>query len=386
MPISAAEAAEAKETLATSTNAVELFEAMKKLMVVAAGDDTVTKLVSITLANNERKAANGGAETSASRPNWDLFLTKKTKQLAMIPKLNIENWHVWLVNFKSVLSSNNEVYTHLFEEDGEPYPYIPELDAELVSTIRTVCDLTGSKNVSHILDRDTSLKGRKLFQTLKTALTKDDDVLIGQLDGALNRIKLVNNDVDALIHNVNEVAHRASLIGAAFTEREKLLTLRRCTEYTQAFGNSWETLESTGRAKDYDHVCNILRKKAHYLKHEPYSRQPRQAALAASASQNRGERRGGDSSQVLNREKWLQGKVDPDDPDAPPKCYNCHEVGHIAAVCPRKNNDKASRGGKANRGKSHPQAKAAQAPQESGEEDEENNPITAQASLAHASS
>lgn len=272
--ISAAAAAEANKTLNESTIVLDVFEALKALMTVDARDETVTSLVAVIVDANIRKA-NGTSNVNhnphnaiSSRPEWENFLDKKLDQLSMTPKLDTENWHMWRANFQSILSSNSLVASHLFGE-SEPQPYLPELDAELACIIRVMCVLSGPKSVFHILDKEEGMKGRALFKHLQASLTKHDGVLIGQLDMALMHIRMTGNNVSKLIHDVRTLSHKASLLGAPFTERQKLYALRHCTEYTEAYGQTWRMLRVLDKDTDFDHVCLLLGQRAYHLDNAP---------------------------------------------------------------------------------------------------------------------
>lgn len=331
---------EQSRRLESSMNIAEIYGILKSTMGENPDLDLVERMAEKTFEANAKRheALAIASKQPATVTKSDIIPSSKRKQLSGLPKLDKTNWHAWLRDVKAVTTGLKDVNTILFSDEEPDYnETLEEIDQELVAILRGMCDTTSSSNIRHIIDaKEGWTSGRELFKHLRQHLTKSDKVTASRLANALQNVKMYSGDIDKVINYVNEASRKASLVGIFFNDREKITALRHCSAHSQLYVDAWRMIDMTGINEDYEAVVTTLSNEWFNTRSNPYTREPRAAALAAEgveADANRAQV----SSSISPEEREARrrrGKRDPANPNEPPKCYECKEEGHIARDCP----------------------------------------------------
>ncbi|CAO1612677.1 unnamed protein product [Jaminaea pallidilutea] len=308
-----------------ATNILEVFKILKETLP----DETTETLTSLAKGQLEMnlKMAQGPDQQAAGAVKTIDIPRDVIKAIETMPKLKVDNWHAWNIDFEAALCAVPLARRIVFEDvDPDHESYDEVLDSRLVNIIRSSAERESSKNVRHIIDVRKWSGGRELYAHIKHELTKKDKLMASQIHMELTRVRLVSNDIEKAIYNINDIASRGIQVGVTVVDGQKISALATCSAYSQSYKGVWETLESTGRANDWDEVVTALLTRQDRLQHEPHSREPRQAALSTTST-NIVEGNQGKSAYRI-------GKRDPRNPGEPPKCFNCKQPYHISADCP----------------------------------------------------
>ncbi|KAJ1597706.1 hypothetical protein NDA14_001675 [Ustilago hordei] len=209
-----------------------------------------------------------------------------SSSIAHIKKLSDSNWHTWEPTFIDCLQRVHNAKEILY---GTVVPgseeYDEDLDKALVGLIHACCDNSPDSRIDTYtvrgVDEEVQL-GSTLYAKLKKALT-------------------LNN--------------------ARFVEDLKKSTLYRCTAQDWFYANTIDALKMARPDCKYDEAYHTLAKKQQ--DGEITGRIRGAARVATSAEQGSANQAG----------QGPRGRCDPRNPLAPPKCYACGELNHIARNC-----------------------------------------------------
>ncbi|CAO1617156.1 unnamed protein product [Parajaminaea phylloscopi] len=218
---------------------------------------------------------------SPTPPRRKEFTRDVLKQFESMPKLNRENWHSWLNDFTATIEAIDDAYELIFGEAGPGHPsYDESLDHRLKGLLRAVCDRTSTKNVRWILDKKKHWSGgRELFIELRDTLTKQDGIVRGGLYMELSQVQLpADNDIEKVVHQMQEIRTRASLVGADITDSNLVTHITKLTFHHSIYRTIWESLIVQGKADDWEHVKIAMLTKWRFSQLSPFSRQPRPVA------------------------------------------------------------------------------------------------------------
>lgn len=247
------------------------------------------------------------------------------RQVEHMPKLTMRNWHSWLIDLKYAVSSSQIISDILFGDVDNSHPrYNAALDKALVSLLRLASDRTGSNNISMYIDHRQDWGAREMLEYLRVELTKADEVAKSQVLMDLSRLRVIDHDIEKLIHDIHEIRHRGSLVGQEVSKAQVVVQLTNITKFS-TYKSVWENLETNGQAHDYDKIVSALL--ARWQSYKQANLQRDRAALSSTASRGNAT----DKSRLTRQEAYWVGKKNGDKPAA---CYNCGLTGHIARACP----------------------------------------------------
>lgn len=269
-------------------------------------------------------------------------------QLNSMPKLNRNNFHTWVVDVDSFMeavpAARNILFGFVVEGDEG---YDAAIDARLVGTIRGICDRESTNNVCYIIDSERFTSGATLLQRLEEELTRNDSVIAANILRDLNKVTMYNNDVDAVIREIDALATRGWQVNEVITDKQKVVALDKATGTSAAYWETWSTLElDQGKSADWFTVCNALRARRKRLNDVKFQRGPRGIALAANEQRPEPKAptkktiaaspsKPGPSPPLARSQAYWIGKRDPNNPDRPAACWTCGETGHIQRQCPQ---------------------------------------------------
>lgn len=258
------------------------------------------------------------------------------RQIERIPKLSRSNWHGWCIDVKSILRPYPVLLKHLvgLVDPSDP-DYNVTVDHSLVGLIRASAEHTSSENVRYILDSRPDWTGSALFRALRTELTKDDKVKASQVLMDLTRLRVIDNDIERLIIEMDEVGRRATLLGKNITDEQRVTQLANVSRYGP-FASTWEQLDTMGVADQYENVVSALLARAHGLKMSALAKERRSAALAATSTTGNSasfvaSNNSNNSVRTEHTPKYWLGKAGK---DGKAHCYGCGQEGHIRKNCP----------------------------------------------------
>lgn len=287
-------------------------------------DEIILRMAEIHINTNSSSREDSEPSSSTTRPT-EIIPRDVQEQLKNIIKLDNVNWHSWIIDFRTCIECIPNIGSSFFKADFNPDPAV---DKRLVGVIRSVCDRTTSRNIRYLIDTRQDWTSKELFDFLKEKLTDSDRLYRGQVLHELSRTQLINNDVERLVHDINNVVLKGSQVGLTITSNERLQQLRTCTTNSALFGKVWDTMRHTGQHDDYDKVVAALRLEYLEYKSSPYKRESTKAALSTDS------RRNGSADPASDSPYWF-GRRSKDNPDEPAKCYNCGNTGHISRKCPK---------------------------------------------------
>ncbi|CAO1615656.1 unnamed protein product [Parajaminaea phylloscopi] len=333
--VSAVGTTQGNPNVSTSTSYAELIEIYKVLYPDSPRAE-VLEMAKVQLeANNLREDALGPPRP----PPRVEFPRDVLKQFDTMPKLHRENWHSWLNDFTATIDAIDNASEIIFGDVGPSHAdYDAKLDHRLLGLLRSVCDRTSTNNIRYILDQKTNWSGgRELFAELRDALTKQDGVVRGSLYMELSQVQLpANNDIEKVIHQMQEIRTRATMVGADITDSNLVTHITKLTFHHQVYRTIWESLIVQGLADNWEHVKIAMLTKWRFSQLSPFSRQPRpvaaEAASTSTTTSGTGTTEGRRSRSP--EEAYLLGKRDPAKPNEPAKCFGCHQPGHIRKNCP----------------------------------------------------
>lgn len=257
--------------------------------------------------------------------------------ISELPKLNQINWHSWHQELNDALKYDSKAAAILTGDKGPGKPgYDAEYDEKLVIVLKAGCDRTSSKNIRYLTDGKIWQSGAALYAHLKKELTKNIKQQKAAIMFDLQNVKLYQNDVRRAIQAIQDIKTRADQIGADCSEDRMAGVLLGLTGTHTNFYDCWLGLEKEGEAQEWAPVVGALLRRQTWIENVPFSRDMRPVALRtavdgqpASDPGPRPERR-----PLTRQEAYNVGKRDPNKPDQPAACYNCHKTGHISKNCP----------------------------------------------------
>jgi hypothetical protein len=307
--------------------------------------DNITNAELMELAKFQFESNKGTAPVPAPtpapavNPSDSIIPRDVSDNLKGMPKLNKENWHAWHKSLQRVLRAMPIALQILdgtiVDTDAD---YDLALDQRLVGVLENLSEREGSKNILYILNQDDWQTGSQLFEVLEEELTKTDMLSAGAVLTKLGRVKMYNDDVEKVIHQINEIATEGAMVGNHVEDKQKIQAIATATQFSDTYSEAWSTLETIDRETDWRAVCTALLKRQRRQRNTGLHRGPRAAALVS------GEKKTEASAEAKPREErapltkdeaYLLGKRDPSKPDEPAKCYNCGQPGHIAINCPK---------------------------------------------------
>ncbi|KAJ1038085.1 hypothetical protein NDA10_007819 [Ustilago hordei] len=232
-----------------------------------------------------------------------------SSSIAHIKKLSDSNWHTWEPTFIDCLQrvhNAKEILYGIIAPGSEEYD--KDLDKALVGLIHACCDNSPDSHIDTYTirgaDEEVQL-GSMLYAKLKKALTLNDAVKLGK-------------ELDSIWNN-------AACLRKHFDEDLKKSTLYRCTAQDWFYANAIDARKTAKPDCEYDEAYHMLAKKQ---QDGEISGRIRGAARVATRVEQ------GDNNQA---EQGPRGRRNPRNPSAPPKCYMCRGLNHIARNCMNNN-------------------------------------------------
>lgn len=241
------------------------------------------------------------------------------------PKLNSLNWHAWNQHVQISLKRLPVALAILNGDltDGMPN-YCQTTEGLLMNEINGAIEFEGPVRslMTKRLGTEAWTVG-DLYKHLQRNLTKNDAIILGNLDDMVANVRMFGNDVTKLCEDLDGLWARALTVNKDLGEPLKISTLKAQVRTHSVYGPVLKMLRISGKANDYVHVAQTLIAEQVELELRPTLR----TARVATESQH------GNS--------W-RGRRDPNRPNEPARCYRCNERGHIRRDCPNRDTTRSN--------------------------------------------